>query len=218
MTAILIIGEPGSGKSTAIKTLDSKSTFIINVLKKEAFKGWKLLYKKLDADGNGNFIVTTDYKRVVNTIKYVSKQRPEIKTLIVDDWQYLLSFEFMARLNDENSYDKFTEIAAHGLATIQESNSVRDDLNVFYLSHSDIDANGKIRCKTIGKLLNEKISIEGLFSIVFYAFVREGKFVFQTQSNENTIAKSPMEMFEDLYISNDMQFIVDKINDYFGEI
>lgn len=217
MTAILIIGESGSGKSTAIRTLNPTETFIINVLDKPLpFKGWRKNYI-IDEEGKGmgNYLYTDEYLRICSAMKYISKHRTDIKNIILDDFQYLMANEFMR--STDKGYEKFTLIAKHAWEVISASNSVRSDLNIFYLSHSDTDANGKIKCKTIGKMLDDKIVLEGMFTIVFYSHIKEKEYVFQTQGDGNVISKSPIDMFEDLYIPNDLQYVVDKMDEYFNE-
>jgi len=222
-TNVLIIGESGSGKSTAIRTLNPKETFIINVLDKPLpFKGWRRNYIIVkDEDGKitneTNYLYTDKYSKICSIMQYISKHRIDIKNVIIDDFQYIMANEFMNRAS-EKGYEKFTEIAKHAWDVINASNFARNDLTFFYLSHCDTDANGKIKCKTIGKMLDDKISIEGMFSVVFYSHIREEGYVFQTQGDGNTIAKSPMDMFNELYIPNDLQYVADKVNDYFEDV
>src|ERR1700744_3002379 len=153
----LIIGESGTGKSTSIRTLDPKETFIINVLDKPLpFKGGRKSYVVATQNNpNGNYSSTDNYEKIILQIKYINNKRPDIKNVILDDIQYLMANEFMRRAR-ETGYNKFTEIAQHFWSVIEESAKCRDDLYFFFLSHSDTDQFGKARCKTIGKMLDDK--------------------------------------------------------------
>ena len=212
---VLVIGESGSGKSTATRTLDAATTFYINVIGKPLpFKGWKAKYKNKE-----NYISCNNHDDIIKTMKYVSEKLPKIKTIVVDDAQYIMSYEFMNRAT-ERGFDKFTEIAQHMFNVVKAPDTLREDLTTIFLSHSeDISGNGvtKTKIKTIGKMLDDKICLEGLFTIVLLAYPhkenKEMKYVFVTQSNGTTTAKSPMGMF-DITIDNDLQFVLDNIKKY----
>ena len=213
---ILVLGDSGSGKSTSTRNLDSKTTFYINVIGKALpFKGWKSKY----VEGE-NLISTHNAEEVLRAIKGVSEKMPKIKTIIIDDAQYIMSYEFMARAK-ERGFDKFTEIAQNMFNVLKAPDATRDDLTTIFLSHSeDVSANGytKTKMKTIGKMLDDKITIEGLFTIVLLAYpVKEEKkmrYLFVTQSNGTTTAKSPMGMFNDIVIDNDLDMVLNKIKEY----
>ena len=213
---ILVLGDSGSGKSTATRNLDSKSTFYINVIGKPLpFKGWKTKYVS-----GKNLICTDNWEEIIKAIKGISDKMPDIKTIIVDDAQYIMSYEFMKRAK-ERGFDKFTEIAMHMFEVLKAPDATRDDLTTIFLSHSeDVSANGyaKTKMKTIGKMLDDKITIEGLFTVVLLAYpIKEDKkmkYVFVTQSNGTTTAKSPMDMFDDIAIENDLAVVIKKIKEY----
>lgn len=215
---VLIIGESGTGKSTSIRSLNAKETFIINVLNKPLpFRGYKKNYIPLSADGlSGNYYSSDDYSTIQRVINLVNTKRLEIKNLIIDDFQYLMAHEFMKRAL-ERGYDKFSEIAknAHGLLKILPT--LRDDLDVFILTHADINENGKMKIKTIGKMLDEKITIEGMYATVLQTELVDGKYSFITQGDTRHIAKSPMGMFEDRNIPNDLLFVKNKMSQYYNE-
>jgi len=218
-TPILIIGESGAGKSTSIHTLDPKETFIINVLNKPLpFRGWKKLYKKIKIDVKSNektnYHVPINHENLNQSIREISDKRPDIKVIVIDDFQYIMSNEFMSRAS-EAGWSKFTEIAQHAWQILKNAQDYREDLIIIFLAHSEVtDVDGKTRMKTIGKLLNEKISIEGMFTIVFHAFFLDGQYLFKTNADETTIAKSPMGMFETKTIPNDLKYVIDSINKY----
>lgn len=213
----LIIGESGTGKSSSLRNLDCKETFIINVLDKPLpFKGYKKNYQRVSQDWlSGNYCASDDYDAIIRAIKFVDKKRMDIKTLIIDDFQYVMSNEFLT--SKEKGYEKFTSIGKHAWEILHALTTCRADLDCFVLSHSDIDANGRSKIKTIGKMLDEKVTIEGMFTIVLHTMVREGNYLFLTQNDGTHIAKSPMGMFQDKYIENDLAFIKSQMNNYYNE-
>ncbi len=154
---VLVIGQSGSGKSTSLRNLDPKTTFIINVLDKPLpFKAFKKNYRPVTKENKaGNYYSTNDWSNVVKCIEMVNKERPEITTLVIDDWQYILAYEFMRRVS-EKGFDKFSELANHGWSTINACLGTRANLTNFILAHSDVDNTGRSKCKTIGKMLDEK--------------------------------------------------------------
>lgn len=215
---LLVLGDSGSGKSTSTRNLDSKTTFYINVIGKALpFKGWKNKY----VDGK-NLVATHTAEEIVQVIKGISQsdKMKHIKTIVIDDAQYIMSYEYMKRAS-EKGYDKFTEIARHMFDVLTAPDNVREDLTTIFLAHSeDVSANGfsKTKMKTVGKMLDSAITIEGLFTIVLLAYpIKEEKsmkYVFVTQSNGTTTAKSPMDMFEGITIENDLAIVLDKIKEY----
>ncbi len=214
----LIIGESGTGKSTSLCNLDPKETFIINVLDKPLpFKGYKKNYTPLTGwdDMIGNYYASDDYQKIINCIKFINTKRPEIKNLVIDDWQYTMCNEFMRRAT-ENGFAKFTEIGQHAWMIIKSLTDCRNDLYCFVLSHSDTDSNGKYKCKSIGKMLDEKITIEGMFTVVLHTQVMDGQYRFLTQNDGSHIAKSPMGMFDEMYIPNDLISVKAQMNNYYA--
>ena len=214
---ILVIGESGSGKSTSIRTLNPEETLIINVLDKPLpFKGYKNKYKKLTEEGaKGNYYATDNFSKLMSCIK-IANGRKGIKNIIIDDYQYMLCNEFMRRAM-EKGFDKFSEIAQHAWAIINALTQCREDLFCFVLSHSDADSSGKMKCKTIGKMLDDKVTLEGMFTVVLHTQIIDGQYKFLTQNNGTHIAKSPMGMFDSQYIDNDLLLVKNKINDYSEE-
>jgi hypothetical protein len=211
-TPVLILGKSGTGKSRAIKTLDPKQTVLINVLDKDLpFKGWKKGY----STENKNYLHTDNYESILNAFKKVA-DRKDVKTVIVDDFQYVMGNEFVHR-SKEKGYDKFTEIAAHAWEIIWQSRFVGEDKIVIFLSHTDTNDMGEIKAKTIGKMLDEKIGVEGMFTIILHSICEDGKYLFETnKSNSLSPAKSPEEMFSAIKIPNDLKLVVDSINNYYG--
>lgn len=216
---VLVIGPSGSGKSTSLRNLDPTSTFIINVLDKPMpFKGHGKNYVSI-ANGNeekGNYYATDDWDKIIRCIKLIDKKRPDIKTLIIDDLQYIMANEFMRRAT-EKGYEKFTEMAQHIWEIINNLASTRNDLFSFVLCHSEIDSLGVSKVKTIGKLLDDKITLEGMFTCVFHSKIDNGAYKFMTQSDGFHIAKSPLGMFDEILVDNDLSIIREKISSYYEE-
>jgi len=222
--SILIIAESGTGKSTSIESLDSKETFIVNVANKPLpFKGWKKKYTLWSKDNPaGNMYDKAGVANIEACIKYVNDKRPEIKTLVIDDFQYMSSFEFFDR-SDEKGYEKFTQIGA-GLARIARMpKDLREDLMVFFLTHAeeatDMEGKRKFKAKTIGRMVDEKLTLEGLFSIVLFGKAKKNKdgeirYVFETSNNGENTCKSPKGMFPTFEIINDLQYVREAIINY----
>ena len=222
--SVLIIADSGTGKSTSIRTLDPKETFIINIANKPLpFKGWKSKYTQISKENkDGNLTSASSSAGIVKAIQHVDKNMPNIKTLVVDDWQYMSSFEYFDRAN-EKGYDKFTQIAANLAMVAKLPKDLRDDLTVFFLTHSedstDINGNRKVKAKTIGKMIDNALTLEGLFSIVLFGKVNKNDdgellYGFETQNNGENTCKSPMGMFENIFIPNDLQLVKDCIEEY----
>lgn len=217
---VLIIGESGSGKSTSLSSLDPKETFLINVIGKPMpFKGFRKNYVHIDNwsspdfdPGKGNLYVGDNYQAILKCIEIV-KSREDINVLVIDDWQYVLANEFMRRAS-ETGFAKFSEIAQHAWLIVNSLANSREDLTTFILSHSDTDEFGKVKCKTIGKMLNEKISVEGLFTTVLHSVVNDDGHFFMTQTDGRHLAKSPVGMFSDKLIPNDLSVVVNQIRKY----
>jgi hypothetical protein len=147
---------------------------------------------------------------------------PHIKNLVIDDWQYMSSFEYFDRAN-EKGYDKFTQIAANLAQVAKLPKDMRDDLYIFFLTHSEesTDMNGhrKVKAKTIGKMIDNTLTLEGLFSIVLFGKVVKGEddklsYVFETVNNGENTCKSPAGMFDDARIDNSLQVVKDAIIEY----
>ncbi len=214
----LVIGESGTGKSTSMANLDCKETFVINVINKPMpFRGSQKKYIPIKNwnDKEGNLYASDDYEQIMNCIKMVNQTRPEIKTLIIDDFQYVMGNEFMRRCL-ERGYDKFSEIGSHAWMIMTLLKNLRGDLDSFVLSHSEPNELGKMKIKTIGKMLDDKISLEGMVTTLLQTEVQDGKYSFVTQGDARHIAKSPMGML-DRTIPNDLSIVKARMNAYFNE-
>lgn len=221
-----IVGETGSGKSTSIRNLNPKETFIINVAGKALpFRGSRKNYRPLIKEGDvfvGNLYNTSDVAKIGSVLKLINKQRPEIRTVIIEDAQYIMSFEAMDRA-EEKSYDKFVQIASHFYSVLKEAMGMRENMNIVIINHSENAGdvmNPKYKMKTIGKMIDNMITLEGLFTYVLFTVVLTDPaddtitHRFVTQSDGTTTAKTPMGCFEELLIDNDLQYVLSKIDEY----
>ena len=227
---IAIVGESGSGKSTSLRNLDPTKTFIINVANKALpIRGYKKNYKALAQDPTtrtftGNLYNTSNVDKILQILKVVDKTMPHIEQVIIEDSQYLMSFEAMDRAS-ETGYSKFTQMAQHFFSVLKESMGMRDDLKVVILCHSENvgDAlNPSLKIKTLGKMIDNMITIEGLFTYVIFTkkiTSDEGiiEYKFMTNSDGANTGKTPMGCFDDLYIDNDLQYVFDQIDSYNNE-
>ncbi|KXA10155.1 AAA family ATPase [Finegoldia magna] len=212
---VLILGQSGTGKSTSIRNMDNKDTFIIQVVNKPLpFKGFKADYPLMDKNGEGKRVVSDNYDKIISCLKYLNNVE-NIKNIVIDDFQYVISNEFMVRAK-EKGFDKFTEMAQHYYMIIEVASRLREDLNIFFLSHNEQKEDGTSKVKTIGKLLDEKITIEGLFTIVLNTVIQDGKYYFETQNSGFNTTKSPLGMFDERLIENDLLQVTNKINEYYG--
>jgi hypothetical protein len=208
---VLIIGRSGSGKTYSLKNFQPDEVGIISVEKgRLPFKS-DLKTVKIPKDF-GDDIKT--YAQL-NAAKYSWIERTiakaKAKSIVIDDSQYLLVNELFDR-SAEKGYDKFTDMAAHFRNLIHFINEMEDENKiVYFLHHSELDSDGREKVKTIGKMLDEKLTVEGCFDIVLYCQDHE----FYTQSNGMSSAKSPEGMF-DLKIPNDLKAVDQAIREYYG--
>jgi len=181
------------------------------------FRGYKSKYTTLSPDAStGNYYTSDNYDLITFVIQKVAIKRPEINTVIIDDFQYLMAGEFMSRAL-ERGYDKFSEIGKHAYDLLKLLPTLRDDLDIFILTHSEPNEHGKMKVKTIGKMLDEKITIEGMYAMVLQTELTDGNYHFITQGDSRHIAKSPMGMFDTRNIPNDLAFVKQKMTSYYNE-
>lgn len=200
--AVLVLGESGSGKSASLRNFKKEDVGILNVASKP------LPFR------NTNGLVTVN-KATYSMIKS-AVVTPNRLSYVIDDAQYLMAFESFDKVNI-TGYTKFSEMAKNYeemLRTIQEDTS--PDTIVYVLQHIETDENGKVKAKTLGKMLDQQLTIEGLFSIVLLAKADERRHYFVTQSDGTNPCKSPMGMFEDVEIDNDLKMVDDTIREYYG--
>lgn len=195
---VLILGESGSGKTYSIKNFDKNEVGVFLVEKT------RLPFKK-------------DFKVVKNatyTLIMKALSNPTLKKYVIDDSQYLLINEMFDRAK-EVGYNKFTDIALNFRNLIHYINQkLPDDIIVYFLHHTEVDVNGKIKAKTIGKMLDEKLTVEGCFDIVLLTQIENDRHYFLTQNEGNSTVKSPEDMF-DLKIDNDLKKVDEIIRKYY---
>jgi hypothetical protein len=213
--AVLIIGPSGSGKTSALRNADPKSSFLIQALRKSLpFRGWKEKWTEIsESNRAGNLLVTDDPETIRKYIRGISDRRPEIKSIFIDDSQYIMANEFM-RSALEKGYEKFTRIGQNFWLIITEASNLRPDLTVFFLHHSEVTDLGETKAKTIGKMLDDKITLEGMFTIVLRVAKRDDKHVFLTKNSGHDTVKAPEGMFTDAEIPNDINMVLDAIHSY----
>lgn len=198
---VLILGESGSGKSTSLRNFNKDELVIYNVAGKPLpFRGGTQLNR---ADN-------VSYNTIMQNMS-----KKKFRCYVIDDSQYLLAFELFGRVA-EKTYDKFTEMAVHFYDLIQfVIRQMPPDCIVYFLHHTD-DIDGKVKAKTVGKMLNEKLTVEGLFSIVLMAKNLDGRYIFRTHSDGRDTVKTPMDMFEPDEIDNDLKAVDAAIREYYN--
>jgi len=226
MSAIGIVGKSGTGKSTSIsgiaelgiKGLDSKKTVVINVAGKDLpFKGWKNLYKGKINEG-GNYLQTSDPVTIASAIEHISQNRPDIDNIVLDDGQFIMAFDFLARVK-EPGYGKFADIGANMSKVIAAAKNGRENLKVYFLWHPEEEKETGFKMKTVGKMIDDYLTLEGLFTVVLYTKVSKGpdgkmQYQFITNNDGRHPAKSPVGMFESLTIPNDLGLVSELIDKY----
>ena len=201
---VLIMGESGTGKSTSLRNTNPDLVAVVNPVG-----------KPLPFKGSRKFVTLSGVTESRKITKFMKEQAEAGKKIIVvDDFQYILSVPYMNRIK-ENGWDKWNDFGANYFEIIEVCKELPDDVVVYYMTHTETLENGVTTIKLIGKLLREKITIEGLFTIVLRTLVNEGKYYFLTQNSGNDTVKSPLGMFPDYAIDNDLQYVDDKIRNYY---
>lgn len=208
-TAVLILGESGTGKSTSLRNLDPAKTLLIQSIPKPLpfkAKGWKV---RLSLKSEGNVIQTDD----TVLIEKLLRTSPH-EVVVVDDFQYVMANEYMRR-TAETGFQKFTDIGKSAWNVLKAASELAPHRRVYILSHTATDEAGRTKIKTIGKMLDEKITLEGMVTIVLRTAVRDGQYTFSTQNDGSDTAKSPMGMFDQRFIENDLAAVDAAIVDYY---
>lgn len=209
---VLIIGRSGSGKTYSLKNFSPDEVGVISVEKgRLPFRSEIKVAKvpRYEHSADVNTYAQANLAKYSWIIKAIGSAK--VKSVVIDDSQYLLVNELFDR-SAEKGYDKFVQMAANFRNLIHAVNDMPDDDKiVYFLHHSEADTDGREKVKTIGKMLDEKLTIEGCFDVVLYC--QDHKFF--TQANGQSTAKSPEGMF-DLEIPNDLKAVDVAIREYYG--
>lgn len=222
---VIILGASGTGKSTSIKTLNPDETVVLNVLGKDLpFKGSRANYTR----EKKNLIQSSNWDSITNMMQSISKNMPTVHNIVIDDAIYIMRTEFFDR-SRERGYDKYNELADHFRRIIATGNSLRSDITVFMMLHTEpVEADGSVigyKASTVGKLLDKMYSPVESVSITLFSqpkYDDKGKPTFGFWTHPMKVngieipAKSPDEMFEEDFIPNSLQLVIDKMKEYYG--
>lgn len=195
----MIYGQSGTGKSTSLRNFKQEDVCIVNV------SGKPLPFKNKHKTFN-----TDDYMAIDVAIK-----KAPAKSIVIDDSTYLMTGEYM-RTAKVTGYQKYTDMALNYYTLVKTAAALPSDKIVYFMGHSDTDANGNEKFKTIGKMLDEKVTLEGMFTIVLKTVVTDGKYQFSTRNSGQDTVKTPLGMFNDVLIDNDLAMVDKTIREYYG--
>lgn len=212
--ATMILGESGTGKSTSLRNLPPEQVLLIQAVSKPLpfkSKGW---VKGAEGNASGSIYVNDNAQKIIAAMNKTSRS-----IIIIDDFQYTMSNEFMRRVTEKTSgsgaFDKFNDIAHSAWATLCAASSLESWKRVYFLSHTETNDQGRTKAKTIGKLLDDKITIEGLVSIVLRTGVTNGSYYFRTRNDGADTTKTPLGMFDEEQIPNDLAQVDSSICDFY---
>ena len=196
---VMILGESGTGKSASLRNFSQDEIGVINVC------GKPLPFRNQIKD-----LKTDNYMAIEKALKASSK-----KAAVIDDCQYLMANEYM-RQAKVTGYQKFTDIAQNFWTLVQVViRELPEDVIVYFLGHIERDQNGNEKFKTIGKMLDEKITVEGMFTVVLKTSIQDGRYLFSTRNSGNDTVKSPIGLFDEPYIDNDLKAVDTAIREYY---
>ena len=195
---VLLIGQSGSGKSTSLRNFKGDEVAVVNVL------GKPLPFKSDIKAGKCD-----DYNQILNAIKNTTK-----KTIVIDDANYLITNEFMNK-SSVKGYDKYNELANNFWNLINGIKSIEGGKTVYLIMHEDTDENGNVKPKTIGKLLDDKVNIQGMFTICIRAMFDNGNYIFRLKTNGQDCVKTPFGMFEEDTMENDLKQFDKVVREYY---
>lgn len=208
--ATLVLGSSGSGKSTSLRNLDPAKTLLIQCIKKPLpFRatGWKT---RITLKSDGNVIQTSDPVLIERCLR-----QSHAEIVVIDDYQAVLVNELLSR-STEKGYDKFTDIAKNAWNVFNAAGDLAEHRRVYILAHTQTDDFGHTKMKTVGKMVDQTLVPEGYFTIVLRTEVINGNYKFATQTNGQDCCKSPMGMFTDMHIDNDLAMVDKKISFFYG--
>lgn len=194
---VMIYGQSGTGKSTSLRNFKNEEVAVVNV------SG-----KPMPFRGNLKPYNSDNYQKIMAAIGKTDR-----KSIVIDDSTYLMVNEFM-RTAKQTGYQKYTDMACNFNSLIEFAATLPDDKIVYFMGHSDQADDGREHFKTIGKMLDNYVTVEGRFTIVLKTVVQDGKYYFSTQNNGQDTVKSPMGLFSSNLIDNDLKFVDDCIRDY----
>jgi hypothetical protein len=198
---VLILGDSGTGKSASLRNFKPEEILVINAA------GKPLPFK------NHFECITPKFERLTQDV-LKAMDATDKKVIVIDDAQYIMSFQYMRRIK-ENGWDKWNDIQGDFFNIIKACDYMPDDVIVYFLSHIQRDDEGREKIKTMGKMLDEKITIEGLFTTVLKTAVKDGQYFFLTQNSGMDTVKSPIGMFPSYAIDNDLKYVDTKIRNYY---
>ena len=204
---VLVMGRSGSGKTASLRNISEK-TAVVSVTKKP------LPFKNND---NLKVVSCDEYLKIKGILQAAYDKG--IRIAVIDDAGYLMTSKFMAghrQAKGNSQFDLYNEIADNYYNLVKfVSDELPDDMIVFVTMHEEVNDMGYSKPKTIGKLLDDKVCIEGMFTIVLHSLKLDGKYVFATNTDGLDVTKSPIGMFDTEYIDNDLQLVIDKIREYY---
>lgn len=196
---VMVYGHSGSGKSASLRNFDPEQVAVINVIG-----------KPLPFRSNMKTYITNDYGKIDAAIHSTKR-----KSIVIDDATYLMTGEFM-RNAKVAGYQKFTDMAVNFNVLLMRAKELPDDVVVYFFGHSERDGDGGEKFKTIGKLLDEKVCVEGYFTIVLKTVVQDGRYLFSTRNDGMDTVKAPLGMFNDALIENDLAAVDKTIREYYN--
>lgn len=203
---VLILGESGSGKSASLRNFKKSEVLVFSVAgKRLPFKSDLNVLNMRKMNGSERYEELTE-----NLFKYQSK----VKSFVIDDSQYLMAFEELGRWA-EAGYGKFSQMALHFTDLMDTIAELDDDIIVYLLHHPEVDDLGRLKAKTVGKMIDSKLTLEGLFEIVLFAENDNGSYHFRTHNDGSATTKSPIGMFKEDTIDNDLKVVDATIRDFY---
>lgn len=196
---VMIYGQSGTGKSTSLRNFKNEDVAVVNV------SG-----KPLPFRGDIKPYSSDNYSKIMAAI-----QQTERKSIVIDDATYLMVNEFM-RTAKQTGYQKYTDMACSFNQLIEFAAALPEDKIVYFMGHSDQSDDGREHFKTIGKMLDNYVTVEGRFTIVLKTVVQDGRYMFATQNNGQDTVKSPIGLFNDSLIDNDLKMVDDAIREYWN--
>ena len=196
---VMIYGQSGTGKSTSLRNFTNDEVAVINVAGKPLpFRSKLTTYD------------TDNYAKISSALGKIER-----KSIVIDDATYLMVNEFM-RTAKVAGYQKYTDMAVNFNSLVAQASQLANDKIVYFLGHSDLKDDGTEHFKTIGKMLDNYVTVEGKFTIVLKTVVQDGKYYFSTHNSGQDTVKSPLGMFEDNYVDNDLKAVDAIIREYYG--